>query len=209
STVWSNYYEEAGQRGDYLAVKKQIISDWLSRLNIKTVFDAGANEGEFSELAAGFATYVISTDSDHSAISKLYQKVLQKKSSNIFPFVLDLANPSPAVGVNNKERPSFLERIKVDLTLALALIHHLALGRNIPFEKIAEMFSCAGKYLVIEFVPGEDEMVRLMTSHKKELLPAYTEENFLTAFQKFFFIHHKQEVSASGRTLYLMQKHNE
>jgi hypothetical protein len=209
STVWTNYYEEAGQRGDYLAAKKQIISDWLSRLNIKTVFDAGANEGEFSELAASFATCVISTDSDHSAISKLYQKVLQKNSSNIFPLVLDLANPSPAIGANNNERPSFLERIKVDLTLALALIHHLALGRNISFEKIAEMFSSAGKYLVIEFVPGEDEMVRPMTSHKKELLQTYTEENFLTAFQKFFIILHKQEVSTSGRTLYLMQKHDE
>jgi hypothetical protein len=209
STAWSDYYEEAGKRGDYLTMKKQILSEWLSKLNIKTVLDAGANEGEFSELTAGFATCVISTDSDHSSITKLYQKIRQKNYSNILPLVIDLANPSPALGVNNKERSSFLERVKVDLTLALALIHHLALGRNIPFENIAEMFSCAGKYLIIEFVPQQDEMVRLMTLHKKELLHAYNEEKFLAAFQNFFVILQKQQVGISGRTLYLMQKHND
>jgi hypothetical protein len=208
STVWSDYYEEASQRGSYLSSKKQIISDWLSKMAIKTVFDAGANEGEFSELAADFATLVISTDSDHGAITSLYQKIRRKRRSTIFPFIIDLVTPSPAIGLNNKERSSFLERINADLTLALALIHHLALGRNIPFDKIAEMFSFTGKYLIIEFVPKEDEMVKLIVRHRKELLEFYSEEKFLASFQRFFIILQKQEISNSGRTLYLMQKQN-
>lgn len=209
STVWSDYYEEAEQRGDYLTVKKQMVSDWLNKLNAKTIFDAGANEGEFSELAASSATTVISSDLDHSSITKLYRKVRQKTISNISPVVIDLANPSPAIGVNNKERSSFFERTNVDLALALALIHHLALGRNIPFEKIAQMFATTCNYLIIEFVPGGDEMVKLMTIHKTELLQLYTEENFVKAFQQVFRILDKSEISTSGRTLYLMQKHDD
>lgn len=206
-TNWSDYYEEAHQRGDYVAAKKQMVSDWLGKLNPKTVFDAGANEGEFSGLA-GSSTYVISADSDHASINKLYQKVKQKNNSNIYPLVVDLANPSPAVGVNNMERPSFLERIKVDLVLALALIHHLFIGKNIPFDEIAKMFSGITQLLIIEFIPKSDEKVKLITAYKKELLPNYSEENFETSFLNFFSIEEKKEITGSGRILYLMQRRN-
>ncbi|MGZ3881053.1 MAG: hypothetical protein ACXVBF_06940, partial [Flavisolibacter sp.] len=30
-TVWSSYYQEAGQRGDYVMEKKQIVDQWLKR----------------------------------------------------------------------------------------------------------------------------------------------------------------------------------
>ena len=207
-TSWSNYYEEANERGDYVTSKKQIINDWFNRLNVRTVFDAGANEGEFSKIAANPSTLVISTDLDHSSINKLYNKIKQKNISNICPLVIDLANPSPAIGVNNKERFSFLERTKADLTLALALVHHLALGRNIPFDKIAEMFFRVSGYLIIEFVPEEDDKVKLMALHKKDLFSGYSEENFIAAFRSFFSIHEKREIGNSGRTLYLMKKQN-
>jgi hypothetical protein len=206
-TNWSNYYEEAHQRGDYIAAKKQIVSDWIRKLNPKTVFDAGANEGEFSELASASA-YVISADADHASINKLYQKVCDKNNSNICPLVVDLANPSPAIGLNNNERSSFLDRIKVDLVLALALIHHLSIGKNIPFGEAAKSFFNMTQYLIIEFVPKDDEKVKLITAHKKELVSNYSEESFETSFLNFFSIDEKKQIASSGRTLYLMQRHN-
>lgn len=208
STAWSNYYAEVNERGDYLTAKKQIVNGWLNKLNAKTVFDAGANEGEFSELAANKSAYVISADLDHSSINKLYGKIKQKNILNICPLVMDLANPSAAAGLNNEERPSFLKRTKVELVLALALVHHLAIGRNIPFDKIASMFSSVGRYLIIEFVAAGDEKIKLMTLHKKDLLANYREENFAAAFKNFFFILEKQPIGDSGRTVYLMEKKN-
>jgi len=208
STQWSDYYKEANLRGDYVSLKKQFISEWLSKLNFNTVFDAGANDGEFSELTATKSTYVISTDLDHGAITKLYHRVQQTNISNIYPLIMDLANPSPAIGVNNTERTSFLARCKVDVALALALIHHLALTNNIPFDKIAEMFSNITRYLIIEFVAENDEKIKLMTLHKKNLLTGYSLESFLTAFKNYFSLLDTKEIGDSGRTLFLMKKLN-
>ena len=206
NTPWSAYYEEAKLRGDYVGLKKQVINDWLNKLAFNTVLDAGSNEGEFSELAASRSTYVVSTDLDHGAISKLYYKIQQKNISKIHPLIMDLSSPSPAIGVNNKERLSFLERCKVDLTLALALIHHLALGNNIPFKNIAEMFCNITRYLIIEFIPENDEKIELMTLHKKNLLTGYSQENFLSAFKNYFSVLNTKEIGDSGRTLFLMER---
>jgi hypothetical protein len=51
---------------------------------------------------------------------------------------------------------SFLDRGPADTILALALIHHLAISNNLPFDKLAEFFSGCCESLVIEFVPKSD-----------------------------------------------------
>jgi hypothetical protein len=67
-----------------------------------------------------------------------------------------------------KKRLSFLQGCKVDVTLALALIHHLALGNNIPFKNIAEMFCNITMVFDHRIIPENDEKIRLMTLHKKK-----------------------------------------
>jgi hypothetical protein len=205
-TAWSNYYTEANQRGDYVSAKKQIIGDWIKTLNVNTILDAGANEGEFSELAANLSTYVISTDSDRSSIRSLYKRVKQKNIPNICPLVMDLSSPSPAMGFNNKEWLPFFERAKVDVILALALIHHLVLLKNIPFDKIAEMFSSIGRYLIIEFVPKEDEKVQLLIQQKENKCHDYTREAFTKSFSQYFSVMDQRNIGGSKRTLYLLKR---
>ena len=92
------------------------------------------------------------------------------------------------------------------MVLALAVVHHLAIGKNIPFESIAKMFSLLGNCLLIEFVPKSDEKVQLMLQQKKDVYFEYTEEKFLAAFEIFFSISKKSEIGTSGRTLYLFKK---
>lgn len=203
--VWSNYYKEAFERENYIAQKKIIISDWAAALQFSSVFDAGANEGEFSELLLNKATYIVSADLDHYSINKLYNTIKQKAISNIYPLLLDLSNPSAAIGVNNMERAAFLKRGKTDLVLALALIHHLAIGKNIPFSNIASLFNQLGRLLIIEFIPKQDEKVAVMLSQKKDVYHWYTQENFLAAFSKYYTVIKLKEVAASNRTLYLME----
>ncbi len=206
-TTWGNYYEEANERSDYLEQKKNIISTWLIEIpEIKTAIDLGANEGIFSFLLSKKNVQIIATDFDHTAINKLYQRIKKNNEENILPLVIDLANPSPAIGLNNEERISFPERTKVDLALALALVHHLAIGKNIPFEKISELFGNLTNYLIVEFIPKQDEKVQFMLKQKKDIYYDYTEENFIKAFQKYFFILKQQIIADSGRILYLMKK---
>jgi ribosomal protein L11 methylase PrmA len=208
SGAWSGYYDEASQREGYLEEKKQTIDHWLQRLQFKTVLDAGANEGTFSEMVINRAERILSLDGDHFSVNNLYKKTKEKQWTNLYPFLLDLANPWPAIGVNNKERSSFISRAQSDLVMALAVIHHLAIGKNISFEQIIDLFRSFGKTLIIEFVPKDDPKIQLMLSQKRDVYFWYTEENFVSAFSKKFEIKESKKIQSSGRTLYLMEAHD-
>lgn len=206
-TTWSDYYDEAAQRMTYLENKKEIIRKWVNNLTgVKTAADLGANDGVFSKLLSAQSIYVLATDFDPLCINNLYKEIKKNKELLIQPFVLDLSNPSPSIGVNNNERVSFLQRAKVDLVLALAVIHHLAIGENMGFEKCAELFSHTGHHLIIEFVPKEDDKIQLMLYQRKDIYSFYTPANFEAAFSQYFRIKEKQAIPDSLRTLYLFEK---
>jgi hypothetical protein len=208
-STWSEYYTEASQRKDYLENKKQIISQWLDEISdIKTAADLGANEGEFSKLLSTRGIQTIAADFDPYCINKLYQEIKDNKESNILPLIVDLSNPTPATGVNNEERSPFLNRLNTDLVLALALIHHLIIGKNIPFAKVAAMLSKVTNYLIIEFVPKEDEKVQLMLKNKKDIYTNYSKEHFISAFSAHFHIVHEAVVKDSERILLFMKRKN-
>jgi hypothetical protein len=207
-TAWDQYYEEANQRDDYVLQKKKIIVEWISELpGMHTALDLGANEGSFSFLLAAKEMRTIAADSDHSSINKLYQKIKNDKEKNVLPLLIDLANPSSAIGLNNKERTSFIERANCDLGLALALIHHLAIGKNIPLEQIAKLFENLVAHLIIEFIAKTDKKVQLMLQQKKDIYDNYNEENFVRSFAKYFSVQKKHEIGDSGRILYMMKRH--
>jgi hypothetical protein len=207
-STWSEYYEEASQRNDYLEQKKKIIAGWVNEMNgIKTAIDLGANEGEFSKLLAEKNIYTIAADFDPYCINELYRQIKNTGEKNIQPIVLDLSIPSPAIGVHNKERNSFIDRTNVELVLALALIHHLVISKNIPFEMIAETLQEIGQNLILEFIPKEDEKIKLMLSRKKDMYTNYDEVNFVKEFEKYYTVIDKKTIPGTGRILYLMQKH--
>lgn len=204
--VWSDYYNEAQQREDYLDQKKSCIEKWVQQNPVKTAVDVGANEGFFSKLLADNGIEVVSTDFDHYSINRLYNQIKTEVRQNIIPLVLDLSNPTPALGVNNTERASFIQRTQTDMVMALAVIHHLCIGKNIPFSSVAAFFASMGKRLIIEFVPKRDSKISEMLEHKKDIYSWYNEEGFLKSFSQYFTILDKQAIGTSGRTLYLMQQ---
>lgn len=207
-TTWSTYYDEASERNDYLEQKQKIIVKWVNDLpNINTAVDAGANEGEFSKLLAEKGISTIAGDFDPYCINRLYNKIKNSGEKKILPLIVDLSNPSPAIGANNKERNSFIERINADLVLALAIIHHLCIGKNMPFHMIAELFQDFGSYLIIEFIPPADEKVKMMLQEKENTHNFYTEKNFADQFKQHFSILKSELIPGTERTLYLMKRY--
>lgn len=208
TTQWEDYYQEASQRDNYISLKKNIIADWVNESGpFSSILDIGGNTGKFSATINSTNTTVIVADADHSAINNLYLEIKKDKKTNIIPLIVDVSDPSPALGVNNEERHSFTKRISVDIIFALALIHHLAIGKNIPFEKIAQFFSQIAGHLLIEFVPKQDEKVKVMLDQKKDIYTGYTKENFEKGFETFYSFHKQKEIGDTGRILYLMKKH--
>lgn len=202
--VWSDYYSEAENRSGYLSNKKNIVTEWINKLpNISSAIDVGANDGTFSELLSAKDILTVSVDGDHFAINKLYC-LTKGASKNIFPLVMDLSNPSGPSGFLN-ERESFIDRTQTDLALALAIIHHLAIGKNLPFEKVASFLKKLGRNLIIEFVPKSDEKVQLMLAQRKDVFDWYNEQTFVNAFSQHFTIIETKQLFPSDRTLYLMK----
>ena len=89
--------------------------------------------------------------------------------------------------------------------LALALIHHLAIGKNIPLEMTASLFANSGSRLIVEFVPKTDPKVNEMLSNRKDIFEYYTLDEFEKQFSKHFKIIKKEIIQGSQRTLYLME----
>jgi hypothetical protein len=206
-TNWSDYYEEAGQRGDYVEQKKIIIENWLNEIpGIKTAVDLGANDGYFSELVSSKNIFTVSAEADAVCVNNLYIQCRENKNSSIHPVIIDLTNPSPAIGVNNKERSSFISRTRTDLALALALIHHLCIGKNMSFAQCAELFGNVSKQLIIEFVPKQDAKTQLLLQNKKDIYTYYSVEEFEKVFSNAFAIEKKELITGTQRVLYLMKK---
>ena len=118
--------------------------------------------------------------------------------------MLDLTNPSPGIGWENKERMSLFDRGPADMVFALALLHHLVICNNLPFNKIADFFSKICKSLIIEFVPKEDSQVQRLLSARDDIFQGYTKQLFEYEFEKYFKIQDSVLVKDSNRTLYLM-----
>ena len=120
--------------------------------------------------------------------------------------IQDLLNPSPAIGFMNKERDKMEKRFKCDIGMALALIHHLAISNNLPFENIANFFSSLCRYLIIEFVPKTDSKVKILLSTRDDIFENYNELNFELQFSKYFNIEQKNNINQSNRILYLLKR---
>jgi len=202
-TEWGKYYEETILSNDYLAKKQTLVGDLLESIDAKLVWDLGANDGTFSRLAAQRA-YTIAFDIDHLAVEYNYLKIKEKREKNILPLLLDLTNPSPAIGWNNEERDSIFKREKPDLILALALVHHLAISNNVTLGKLADFFAELTPQLIIEFVPKSDPRVRTLLATREDIFPDYTEEGFEATFGKNFTIKNKQKIEGTDRILYSM-----
>jgi len=208
-TEWADYYEDKiNYTPSSLRDKANIVEGFINISKPKNVWDLGANTGLFSRIASEKGIPTISSDIDPAAVEINYKTVVEKNETNILPLLIDLTNPSPAVGWNNNERDSFLSRGPADTILALALVHHLAISNNLPLGLLAEFFSSMCRWLIIEFVPKEDSQVQKLLSSREDIFPGYTKENFEKEFSKYFVIKKPVGIKNSRRILYLMKVKN-
>lgn len=201
-SAWKNYYTETISGNNYLQEKEKIFRSIIDTIHAGTILDLGANDGYFSKIFAEKGTQVIAVDSDSRSICALYES----GTKNVLPLLVDVANPSPSIGLNNAERPAFHKRIRTDVVLALALVHHLVIGRNISLGALAAWLGDISKILIIEFVPREDEKVQQMLASRKDIFGDYTAANFEHVFSRYFSIKQQQAIPGSGRIIYLMEK---
>jgi hypothetical protein len=204
-TEWGDYYDNTNYTDSAFEHKRQLVKAWSDEKKPALVWDLGGNTGVFSREAASSGAFTVSFDIDPAAVEQNYRTVKAQKEQNIVPLVLDLTNPSPALGWDNAERDSFGGRGPADMALALAVIHHLAISNNVPLPQLADFFASHCKWLVIEFVPKSDSQVQKLLVSREDIFPNYTREGFEAAFSERFEIHKREAVRDSERALYLME----
>jgi hypothetical protein len=203
---WTRYYEECTYSREEVQRKKEFVEHALSSVKPATVWDVGSNTGMFSKIAAARKVPVMAMDSDPAAVEELYRSCRKDGEQNILPLVMDVADPSPRLGWDLEERRSLHDRGPADMILALALIHHLAISRNVPLERIARAFCGLGRNLVVEFVPKNDQRVQFLLRSREDVFSDYHERAFENAFRRHFTIKRSALLEPSGRRLYLMSR---
>jgi hypothetical protein len=145
-------------------------------------------------------------DIDQRAVNENYLVCKKNDVTNILPIIVDFTNPSPAIGFASKERVALEDRGRPDLILALALVHHLAISHNLPFDYIAHHLVERCDHLLIEFVPQSDTQVQRLLLSRRDTFTDYNEKKFRDVFTTCFSIVMERALPETERTLFLMRR---
>ena len=201
-TAWTRY----GDAGSYADAEKEIKTEFVKRICLERhrscVWDIGANTGEYAQIAAKNAGIVIAMDSDPGVMDSLYRGVKGRGFKNIMPIMCDVADPSSGYGWRNRETKTLPERVKPELVLALALVHHLCISRNIGLRSFVDWLTGLGDEGVVEFVTKDDAMVQKLLANREDIFRDYSRQNFESLLGATAKIVERVEVSPGRRYIY-------
>ncbi len=202
SSTWSKY-EQTWTYSETEANEKQtFVEECLDSRKWSTIWDLGCNTGRFTRLAAQRAKAVLAFDSDEVCVDALYRE----KITNVLPLVMNLADASPSQGWNGRERKSIGERGQADLTLCLALIHHLAIGARLPIEEVMSWLANHTRHLILEVPTTQDPMVQSLMQAHGDSSSIYSLERCEEALHMSFTILRRHSLESGSRVLYFVEK---
>ena len=206
ASTWSDYGDRAHYAADDLVVKERFVTAAVQRHRPSMVLDLGANDGRFSRVAiAAGAMRAVAVDGDPLVVDRLYRELRSASDHSILPLVLDLTDPSAAHGWRGRERASFTDRIRPDLVLCLAVVHHLAISETVPFGLIAAQLADFGCPVLVEVPHRQDPMVQKLLARKRAgLFDHYDVANWEAAIGERFSVTERVLLPSGHRTLYLL-----
>jgi len=205
--VWSDYTTTTSYSESAARSKAAIVRQFLANAKGRDLLDIGANDGTFSMAAADRGLDVVAIDSDWAAVDSVYRRLKAQRISGVLPLVADIVNPSPAVGWAGSERRSLLDRMRVDTVMALAVVHHIAISRNVPLSMVFEVFGRLARELIIEWVPKEDPMVGRLLAGRDDVFSEYSIEHLRAAATNTgFVVNHEAQIEDSSRVLLMMTR---
>ncbi len=161
-TEWMGYGQKRfGQIGNLPPKQEEYLRfiQECREAGAETLLDIGANQGVYSVMAETLGYKVVAFDIDQTSIAKLYRHV-KTNGLNILPIIFDFSKPTEAHGLYTKGYTVGHERFACDVTVALALTHHMSYKQRVDFDTYAERTSQFTKrFAMVEFVPPEDKHI--------------------------------------------------
>lgn len=183
---WSGYYDDSFPSftpSDDWDPKHHSVYKVVSDLKPETLFDIGSNRGWYSMMAARHGVKVIASDVDDQCISQLFFDAAEGRLS-VHPIILDIRDPSPGAGLCNQELAPATQRLKCEMVMALALVHHMVFKFHMNFDQFVRCVSeLTTKDLLVEFVPREDRYVKEWWTPAKSW---YTLEGFKESLLHYY-----------------------
>ncbi len=205
-SVWSDYRDTCSYSDDDAKAKQAFVRAALAEGDHRVVLDLGANDGEYSLIAAELADQVVAVDGDEKVIDLLYRRLHAAGEEKVLPLVMNLVDPSGGIGWRNRERAPFVERVHPDVTLALALVHHLTIAANVPLPEVVAWLASFGGRVVVEFPHVDDVQVkRLLANKPAGLFDDYRRDAFEALLAEHFLVQRHETLPGGTRTIYLVE----
>jgi hypothetical protein len=200
---WEDYRATCSYEADDTTQKDDFVRRIVGRRRRSITWDLGCNDGRFSRIAAAGSDVTVAVDSDARAVDALYRSLREVRDETVLPLVVDLSDPSPALGWRNAERRTLVDRGPPDLALCLALVHHLSITNNVPLREIVGWLRSLDAEIVVEFPHREDPMVAtLLQSKSDDAHPDYARDTFEGLLGGSFETIEVLRLPAQTRTLY-------
>jgi SAM-dependent methyltransferase len=203
ASEWSGYSATTSYDEADAARKEDFVREVVQSREWGLAWDIGCNEGRHTRIAAENARYVVALDGDAAVVDRLYRALAAEGNERILPLVGDVTDPSPALGWHGLERQTLEARGRPELTLCLAVLHHIAIRGNVPVPEFLSWLRELGTSLVIEFPTRDDPRVAALLQRKKAgAHPDYDRDAFEEALAERFEIVRTEPLANGTRTLY-------
>ena len=203
ATAWSGYSPACSYAPGEAEAKAETVRAFVSEAAPAQLWDVGCNAGEFAEVAlAAGAGDAIGFDADPLALEAACARAA-KAGLRFLPLYQDAADPAPDQGWRQRERRSLANRAgSADALLALALVHHLAIARNVPLPEVAAWLVSLAPRGLVEFAPRGDPRVDDLLALRDGRFADYAPEPFEAALRRHAEVRLARTLSPSGRRLY-------
>jgi SAM-dependent methyltransferase len=206
-SVWAGYEEERSHYSERdLEAKREFVRVHLG--DSRSVLDLGANAGEFSFMAAECGGSVVAADSDHAALLRLHARI-SADARPVTPLLLDIARPTPAIGWENREVASFLDRAagRFDCVLALGLLHHLLVSERASLPMLAALLDRLDpKQIILEWVDPKDPRFRQLAGLNADLYRNLDAKAMEAQLGQKFRLIAKSPLPSAARVMYLWSR---
>jgi hypothetical protein len=207
-TVWGEYSADNTYKQKEAQQKHEFVSRFVADVSPTMLWDIGCNIGDYAKTALQSGAHqVIGFDFDQLALDRAFDRA-RAENLNFLPLFLDVANPAPNQGWAETERKGLLARATGDALLALAVVHHLAITRNIPLANVVTWLVSLAPNGVVEFVPKSDPMVQELLRLREDVFDDYTEQTLIDSLERCAEIVDTETVSESGRKLIRYRRHS-
>ena len=207
ATRWSDYTTTASHySAEDHARKAAFVERALAQAAPHHVLDVGGNTGHYSRIATAAGASVVAWDTDVQAADANWREA-RAKHEPILPLIANIARPTPAVGWQNTESLSLLQRSEgvFDAILMLGVIHHMLLIDQIPLPAIFDLVRrLTTRWAIIEWFPQPTRSFSSSCRGRQDIYGHLDENAFLAAADQHF-TRRLVENLPNGRSLWLFE----